>query len=157
MTEMEQIVYEGPPEEWEKPFLEAFVNEFGIEGKAARAVGIHPNVIRNRVKNSPRFADMYDEAQRMVDDTLEYESVRRALTPSERPVYQRGQLVGVVQEWDTKHLEWLLERRIPERYHIPTLVEFGGKATDGAVKFKLALGDSEPKELESPGELSDED
>lgn len=155
MSEMQKYTAEGPPEEWEKSFLEAFVNEYGIEGKAARSIGVHPNAIKNRCKNSPRFREMYDEAQRMVDDTLEFESVRRALEPSERPIYQRGQLVGTIQEWDTKHLEWLLERKIPERYHIPTLVEFGGKQTDGAVVFRPKLGDSEPKpEL---AEVTDED
>jgi hypothetical protein len=138
---------EGPPEAWEKDFLEALVNEYAIIGKAARAAGVHPNAVESRRKASPRFSALYDAAQKMIDDALEYENVRRALEPNERPIFQRGQLVGVVQEFDTKHLEWLLERRHPEKYHIPTRIEFAGQNAD-AVKFRLQLGDQTP-ELES--------
>jgi len=153
MTDSDLYQDEGPPEPWEKDFLEGFVNEYGVLGKAAQAAGVHPNAIKTRAKNSARFRDLYEAAVRMVDDTLEYENVRRALEPNERPIFQRGQLVGVVQEWDTKHLEWVLERRMPEKYHLPSRIEFGGSGSEGAVNFKLSLGDT-PGEL-GPG--SDED
>lgn len=93
---------------------------------------------------------MLARAEGMVDELLEFESLRRALEPNERPIFQRGQLVGVVKEWDTRHLEWVLERRMPEKYHLQTRVEFG--ASDNDVMFKLALGESEPvAELEEGG------
>lgn len=145
MTDSDLYQDEGPPEVWEKDFLEAFINDYGIVGKAAQSAGVHPNAVATRARNSKRFSDLYDAAKRMVDDTLEFENVRRALEPNERPVFQRGVLVGVVREWDTKHLEWLLERRMPEKYHLPTRIEFG-QGTDGAINFKLSLGDT-------PGEL----
>jgi hypothetical protein len=138
---------EGPPEAWERDFLEALVNEYAVIGKAARAAGVHPNAVEARRKASPRFDALYSAAMNMLDDALEYENVRRALEPSERPIFQRGKMVGVVQEFDTKHLEWLLERRYPEKYHIPTRIEFAGHNAD-AVAFKLRLGD-QPPELEA--------
>jgi hypothetical protein len=126
------------PEPWEKPFFEAFINEYGVIGKACDAAGIHENVVRTRTKNSKTFKMMYESAVRMVNDMLEYESMRRALEPNERPVFQRGQLVGIIKEWDTKHLEWVMERRMPEKYHIPTRVEFAGDG-EGVLNFKLEL------------------
>ena len=141
---------EGPPMEWEKPFLEALINEYGVVGKAARAAGIHPNAVTARAKESPRFNALFTAAQNVVRDTLEFENVRRALEPNERPIFQRGQLVGVVREYDTKHLEWLLERLYPEKYHIPTRVEFGTGQSD-AISFRLSLGE-QPPELEAGSE-----
>jgi hypothetical protein len=129
------------PEDWERAFLEAYINEYGVEGKAAKAAGVHPIRVRKRMQESPGFKDLYETAQRMVDDIWHYEAARRALEPSERPIFQRGKLVGVVKEYDNKHLQWYLERRFPETYHIPTRVEFAGEH-EGAINFKLELGPS---------------
>lgn len=148
--ELESYQDEGPPEEWESTFLKAFTEEYGIEGRAARAAGVHPSAIHRRIKESPRFAMLYASAQRMVDDVLEWEALRRALEPNEKPIFSRGMLVGTVKEWDTRHLEWMLERRMPEKYHLLSRIEFGADKR-GEVKFKLELGDSTP-ELESDEE-----
>ena len=124
------------------------MGEHAIIGRAAKAAGVSLKVIERRRRESVRFAAMLDHAEAMVDEALEYESIRRALEPEERPIFQRGQLVGVVKTWDTRHLEWVLERRMPEKYHLQSRIEFG--ASDNDVLFKLALGDSEPTpELEA--------
>ena len=136
------------PEEWEKAFFEALLSEHAIVGRAAKVAGVSLQVIERRRRESIRFAQMLDRAEAMIDEALEYESLRRCLEPDERPIFQRGQLVGVVKSWDTRHLEWVLERRMPEKYHLQTRVEFG--ARDNDVMFKLALGDNEPTpELEA--------
>jgi hypothetical protein len=90
---------------------------------------------------------MLEQAYRMMNDALEYEAMRRAVEPNERPVFQRGEMVGVIKEYDTKHLEWLLERRMPERYHIPTRIEFAGDG-EGVLNFKLELNPGGQKEDE---------
>jgi hypothetical protein len=126
------------PEPWEKPFFEALINEYGVLGKAYEAAGVHEKAVKARAKNSPTFKMMLEAATRMTDDVLEYEIMRRAIEPSERPVFQRGQLVGIIKEWDTKHLEWTAERRMPEKYHLPTRVEFAGDG-EGVLNFKLEL------------------
>ena len=151
--DLEKYQEEGDPEDWEADFLKHYTQEFGVEGRAARAAGVHPKVVRKRVKESPRFAMLYAHAQQMVDDVLEFEALRRALEPNEKPIYQRGMLVGVVKEWDTKHLEWMLERRMPDKYHLQSRIEFGSDRS-GEVKFKLELGDQTP-ELEESSESDD--
>lgn len=138
------------PEEWEAKFFESLLGEHAIVGRAAKAAGVSLQVIERRQRESVRFAAMLARAEAMVDELLEFESLRRALEPNERPIFQRGQLVGVVKDWDTRHLEWVLERRMPEKYHLQSRIEFG--ASDSDVTFKLALGDSEPAELEAGDE-----
>jgi len=65
------------------------------------------------------------------------------LEPSERPVFHQGRQVGVIQEWDTKHLEWVAERLLPEEFHLPTRIESQG---DSEVEFKLQLNPADDKE-----------
>lgn len=125
-------------EPWEKVFFEALTNNYGVLGKACDAAGVHEQAVKTRAKNSPTFKMMLEAAVRMVNDVMEYEAMRRALEPAERPVFQRGELVGVIREWDNKHLQWMLERRMPEKYHLPTRVEFAGDG-EGVVNFKLEL------------------
>jgi hypothetical protein len=148
MDELEPI--EDTPEPWEKRFFEAYLNDYGVVGKAANAAGVHPNKIKARAKESPAFKLMYEAAERAVNDMLDFEVMRRALEPSERPVYQRGKLVGVIREWDNRHLEWVAERRMPQKYHLPTRVEFAGDA-DGAIAFKLELNPGSQEEDREEG------
>lgn len=151
MSEIDNVTRHAPadyePAGWEKRFFEAFVNEYGIIGRACDAAGVHENAVKQRAKSSPTFKMMLESAVRMVNDMLEYEGMRRALEPAERPVFQRGELVGVIKEWDNKMLQWMLERRMPERYHIPTRVEFAGDG-EGVLNFKLEL---------NPGAQEDEE
>lgn len=150
---LEPFDQEDAPQPWEKEFLQAYTENYGVAARAARSIGVHPRAIEMRCKQSPRFKALYEAAQQMVKDTMRYEAMRRALEPTERPVFQRGELVGVIQEWDTRHLQWMLERMIPEEFHLPTRIEFGSGG-DGAVNFELKLGDS-PPEL-NPGDDDDE-
>lgn len=134
-------------EDWERTFLEAFVNEFGVESRAAKKAGVHPARVSSRAKESPTFRGLLAAARKLVDDTMEYEIMRRAFEPNERPVFQRGKLVAVMREYDNRHLQWLAERRMPEKYHLPTIVEFAGDR-DGAVKFKMELNPADVQEEE---------
>lgn len=145
---MSDLLPRDEPEEWEKTFFEALLHEHAVVGRAAEQAGVNLKAVERRRQESPRFAALLDRAERIVDDALEFESIRRALEPNERPVFQRGVLVGVVKEWDTKHLEWVLERRMPEKYHLPSRLELG--TGEREVTFKLALGENDPTpELES--------
>jgi hypothetical protein len=150
----EELTSADIPEEWEQKFFEALLGEHAIIGRAAKAAGVSLQVIERRAKESTRFALMLDRAERVVDDILEFESLRRAIEPNERPIFQRGQLVAVTKDWDTRHLEWVLERRMPEKYHLQSRIEFGAKEAD--VTFKLALSDTEPTPEIEAGEITDE-
>lgn len=137
-------------EEWETAYLEALTNEYGIHTRACRAAGVHPDAVERRTRDSPRFAQLRRSADEMVASMWDYEAARRALEPFERPVFQGGKLVGVIREYDNKFLQWYLERKYPEKYHIPTRIEFGQGSAD-AINFRLSLGDS-PPELPPGGE-----
>lgn len=134
-------------EEWEQQFLDAYLTKFGVITHAARAVGVTPDKVKTRAASSPEFREKLDAAREVVKDTIRYEVIRRAIEPVEKPIYQRGEFVGVVEEWDNKHLEWVAERLMPSEFHIPTRVEFAGDG-DGAVSFKLELGSGQAESEE---------
>jgi len=145
------------PEPWEKLFLEAFLSKeaYGTVAKAAGIAGVTTADINRRVKESLTFKTQVDAAREVIKGVTRYEVIRRALEPYERPVFQRGELVGYVQEWDNKHLQWVAERMMPEEFHLPTRIEFAGE-TDGAINFKLDLGTTTP-ELPSGAETIEQE
>lgn len=141
------------PEPWEKDFLEAFLSKeaYGVVSKAAKIAGITGTDVNMRAKRSESFKLQLEAAREVIKGTVDYEVIRRAIEPYERPIYQRGMLVGYVKEWDNKHLQWVAERLSPEKYHLPTRIEFAGDS-DGAINFKLSLGTRSP-ELEASLEV----
>ncbi len=140
------------PEPWEKRFIEAFLSRdaYGTVAKAAGLAGITTADVNRRVKESPTFKKQLEAARTVVKGIVDYEIIRRAVEPYDRPVFQRGELVGYIQEWDNKHLQWVAERMSPELYNLPTRIEFAGE-TDGAINFRLDLGTRAPEQL-PPGE-----
>lgn len=144
------------PEPWEKKFLEVFVSStaYGTVSKAAEAAGVSSRVVEHRAKTSPMFKMQLDAARELIRGMTRYEIIRRALEPSQRPVFHRGEIVGYIQEWDNKHLQWVAERMMPEEFHLPTRIEFAGDH-DGAINFKLDLGGRVP-EIEAASDTDDE-
>lgn len=139
---------EGPEEPWERDFLREFLTEtYGTVAKAAKAAGVTTDTVRRRERESLRFRQNLATSREILRDTVRYEVLRRALEPSERPVFHQGRQVGVIQEWDTKHLEWVAERLLPEEFHLPTRIE--SAAHDGDIKFTLELN---PGKAEEPPE-----
>lgn len=140
-----EVEDEGPEQPWERKFLQSFLMEtYGTVAKAAKEAGIEAEVVRRRERESPRFRQNLAQCREILRDTVRYEIIRRALEPSVRPVFHQGKQVGEIQEWDTKHLEWVAERLLPEEFHLPTRIESQG---DGEVEFKLQLSTQTAKDV----------
>jgi len=145
-------IQEDQEEPWERLFLKAFLTEtYGTVSRAAERAGVSPADVRRREKESPRFRSHLATCREVLRDTVRYEILRRALEPTEKPVFHRGTIIGVIQEWDTKHLEWTAERLMPEEFHLPTRLE-AGLGKDDEVNFRLELNPG-TKEEESEDEF----
>ncbi len=139
-----------PDDDWAWTFLETYLNPQnnrpGVISQCLRAAKISRDVYQNRLKDDLQFALLVNEAREQLIDALEGEAYRRAFNPDPRPIYQRGELVGHAPDVDNRHLEWYLERARPDKWHIPSVVEFVSGDAPGAFKFQMG---ETPLELEA--------
>lgn len=110
--------------DWRQRFLDSFSAE--VQRRAETDKGMLPAV---------------DAARDVLYQMLEEEAWRLVFEPPQRPVYQRGELVGLEPMVQTKHIEWMLERHIPERYHVATKTELMGAGGTG-ISFKFEMGEN---------------
>ncbi len=85
-------------------------------------------------KNEQQFADKWDEAIAAVEDRIEAEAVRRAISGVEETYYYQGKECGTVRKYSDQLLMFLLKNRFPERYGETS--QAAKAATDNVV-FKL--------------------
>lgn len=138
------------PDDWARAFLQAYDEHYAALTPAAEAAGVHPETVKARIARDTVFATLFDAAKDRWKDAVRAELNRRAITPSERPVYHKGELVDTILEYDNRHLEWLAERLMPEEFHLPLVVQFvGGDDAD----FTFRMGEADlPLEL-PPGDV----
>lgn len=142
------------PDDWAARFLAAYPQNFGVIGKSCIAAGIGRKVFYNRLEREPAFRAIFEQAVKEFDELLEYVAWDRAVNGTERPVYQGGHEVGRVREVDNRHLQWMLERRNPEKFHIPLRVEFA-KPDEADFVFRMGEAD-DPATVELPrGDVTD--
>lgn len=139
------------PDDWAIPFLAAYTGDHAMNLSAsAQAAGVHPRAIKKRIELDPTFADLYQQAEDALTHAAEHVAYNRAIHGTQRPIFQHGEIVGHVTDIDNRLLQWWLERRKPDTYHIATRIEHVNPDTPGAFTFRL--GDK-PLELAA----SDED
>ena len=86
----------------------------GRIGEAAKAAGVVADTVRALRLKDEKFKELHEEALQEYRDRIEAEVHRRAIEGWEKPVYQKGELVGYVTEYSDKMLELLAKRHIPE-------------------------------------------
>ena len=89
--------------------------------RSARESGISPHTVRAHVKSDTDFKLAMEEAYGDFKESLESEVMRRAVMGWEEPVYQQGILAGTVRKYDSRLMELLVKRHIPEykeRYEV---------------------------------------
>jgi hypothetical protein len=67
-------------------------------------------------EHDENFVLRENEAQQVLTDALEEEAVRRGLDGYQRPIYQRGELVGHETVYSDQLLNLQLRARRPEKY-----------------------------------------
>lgn len=100
-------------EEVQQEFLRIYAAT-GLLQKSARAVGHHPNTVRYRRTADPEFDAAVHQAKQDFCETIEAEIVRRGRVGVDKPVFQRGEQVGVVREYSDMLLLALAKRHMPE-------------------------------------------
>ena len=108
-----------------KVFLEALART-GIVTEACKAGRISRRQVYRLRQNDPAFAELWTEAQLIAADLLEAEAHRRAFDGVLKPVYQKGEQVGVIREYSDKLMELLLKARKPETFKERKEVEHKG-------------------------------
>lgn len=120
-VDFERILRErGIHEPWRRFDARAqvtFLKTFALTGRiaeSARAAGVSKQTVHDHRKKDEIFAELYEEALDSYRDRIESEVHRRALVGLDKPVYQKGELVGYVREYSDRMLELLAKRHIVE-------------------------------------------
>lgn len=131
-----------PPDDWAWTFINSYLGHdnkgnIGNITKALQAAGRSHDVYRVRKLREPTFAALIQQADQALLDALWSVTLKDAIEGIDRPIFQRGMLVGHVKETDWQTRRWLLERLDPERFHLPTRVELVSGDAPGAFTFQL--------------------
>jgi hypothetical protein len=96
-------------------FLDALRQGLSISGACIRGGLSRPKAYAWR-KEDPEFARLWEEAIEEGTDRIEDEALRRAVDGTKKPVFNRGMLVGHVQEYSDVLTIFLLKARRPEKF-----------------------------------------
>lgn len=102
-------------EQVKKDFIKALA-DCGNVTKAAETVGVPSRTLYSHRYKDEEFAEAWDFALDEANDRLEYEAWRRAVQGVDRPIYQKGELIGHERTYSDRLLERLLEATKPEKY-----------------------------------------
>ena len=94
-----------------------FLALYSVTGQlqhSARQAGVSPTTVREHKKKDPHFLAAFTEAYEDFKESLEAEAYRRAFIGVDRPVFQRGEEVGQIREYDSAILQMYLKRHVPE-------------------------------------------
>jgi hypothetical protein len=114
-------------------FLEALGTGWSVSAAAERA-GRHRNRFYDLRERDDEFALEWSQAVERGTQVLEDEARRRAVDGVEEPVYQGGELVGVVRKYSDRLLEFLLRARRPAVYRENARIE-----VDSGVQVTAAI------------------
>lgn len=97
-----------PPVEVQKAkYLEGFA-EYCTITSGCKAAGVAPETVYVWREMDDVFVLQENRLRMELADRLEMEAIRRAYTGWERPIYQRGELVGYERQYDGSLLKMLL-------------------------------------------------
>lgn len=98
-----------------RKFIEKLI-ETGNISLSARLIGVGRRTLYDARERDPEFREAWDTALEEAADLLEAEARRRAVEGVDRPIYQRGELVGYERQYSDTLLIRLLEAHKPEKY-----------------------------------------
>ena len=114
-------------EEDKKKFIEV-LRETDNGRLAARACGFALRSFQEHKKKDQEFSDAWDEARDEAVDILKREAWRRAFAGTRKPIMYQGKVIGVVREYDTDLIKFLMEASHPEIYARRYRTEITGRA-----------------------------
>ncbi len=112
-------------EQQQADFLAA-LQEYASVSRACKRVKVSRTNVYYWLKHDPAFKVGFDEAAEVASFALEDEAIRRAYEGTNKPVYQKGELVGYIREYSDTLMIVLLKARMPEKYKDKSAMELGG-------------------------------
>ena len=88
-------------------YLEGFA-EYCTITSGCKAAGVHNTTVYVWREMDDEFVLKENQLRAELADRLEMEAIRRAYTGWDRPIYQRGELVGYERQYDGSLLKMLL-------------------------------------------------
>lgn len=85
------------------------------------------STFKDEARRDPEFADAWERAEAAALARVESEIMRRAMTPTLRPVFSRGELQGHVEEFDNRLLLAVARRLNPEAWSERQRIEQSGR------------------------------
>ena len=103
------------PAGWEDVFLSALA-ETGKVPTACQIAGVSHMTPYRRRKSDIDFAQRYEDAENLATKLLEREAWRRASEGVDKPVWYKGEQIGVERQYSDTLLIFLLKARDPAKY-----------------------------------------
>lgn len=100
----------------QRVFLRAYSSIANVE-RAAQLAGVKRETHYGWKRNSPLYADAFEEARELAGDALEEEAIRRAQIGVVDSVFQGGKQVGTRRRFSDSLLALLLKAFKPEKYN----------------------------------------
>ena len=96
-------------------FFEQLAKTCNVTASAA-AIGVSRQHVHHLRRTKPDFAKDWDDALERATDALEYAARTRAIDGYQRPVYQRGELVGYEPCYSDALMITLLKAHRPDKF-----------------------------------------
>ena len=94
-------------------FLDHYA-ETGLLTKSAEAAGVTYRTMQRHRTEDPEFAQQVEDAKMQFRDLISEEVFRRGVKGYDRPIYQRGEYVGIERMYSDRMLELTAKRYEPE-------------------------------------------
>jgi hypothetical protein len=104
-----------PVAEQKAKYLEGFAEYCTITG-GCKAANVAPETVYVWREMDDEFVIKENQLRLALTDRLEQEAIRRALEGWDRPIYQRGELVGYERVFDGSLLKMLLAAYRPDKF-----------------------------------------
>jgi len=117
----------GQNHEWRDAFIDA-IRETGVVRHALRIAGVARSTAYDLRAADPGFAAEWADAVEDFKDVVEAELLRRAVTGTDKPVFQGGVEVGAIREYsDTLLLAYLNAHAMDRGYVRQSRMELTGR------------------------------
>ena len=104
------------------------------------------STFKDEARRDPEFADAWDRAEAAALARVESEVMRRAMTPTLRPVFSQGELKCHVEEYDNRLLLAVARRLNPDAWADRRKVEQSGRV-EHTHMHAHAVAQLEPRDL----------
>ena len=104
-----------PPKGWRNTFLKALRSSGNI-GHSCRKARVNRTTAYRLKARDPLFAAKWETAIEDSVDVMEFEARRRAVKGTDKPVFQKGEQVGVIREYSDTLLMFLLKANKPDKF-----------------------------------------